>query len=138
MLRSNIFENEEELVCEVCGKNLMDNIDMSLINIIQNVETSKIVAMKPCCKGKCDEIIRYSAQNGEVSVWKDLKDFSNPYLYIRHVMAVMNSMYHGKGFENRVVFEEYKKIVLKMYPYITRNSSRAEDRRSAIDDALPF
>jgi hypothetical protein len=138
MLRSNIFEDEEELVCEVCGKNLMDNIDMSLINIIQNVETRKIVAMKPCCKGKCDEIIRYSTQKGEVSVWKDMRDFSNPYLYIRHIIAVMESMYDGKGFENREAFDEYKKIVLSMYPFITRNSSKIEDRRAIIDAALPF
>ncbi|EXG86207.1 hypothetical protein K413DRAFT_3031 [Clostridium sp. ASBs410] len=132
MQRSNLFKNEEELVCEVCGKKLMDDANKSLINVIKNVETKKIVAMYPCCKCECDHIIRNKTKKDEISQWIDLRDLTNPYLYIKNIMAAMNNMYEGKGFENEEVFGTYKRIMLSMYPYVTRDSTDKENELAVL------
>lgn len=138
MDRSNVFKDFVDVKCSVCGKALMDDPEMSMVNIIQNVETRKIVHIKPCCKGNCDKIISKVAKKGEISGWKDLTDFLNPYLYMRHVMAVLNSMHEGCGFDNSEAFEDYKNLVLNVYPYITRNMTDDEKEAAISEVQMPF
>lgn len=88
MDKSNVYSDCQEIKCSVCGKNLMEAPGMSLVNIIQNIDTNKIVSVKPCCKGKCDKIVERTAKVREISGWKDLTEFTNPYLYMKHVMSV--------------------------------------------------
>jgi hypothetical protein len=136
MKRSNVFSNSKELTCKVCGKSLFEKPGMSMINIIMNTETDKIVSVVPCCKGKCDKSIK--ANKNEVSGWKDLIDFTNPYLFIKHVMSVFNSMYDGEGFENKEAFEEYKDLLLTIYPYVTRDLTDEENESAILANAMPF
>jgi hypothetical protein len=136
MCKSNVYSNPKNLNCEICGKNLFDNPGMSMINIIQDMETQKIVAVKPCCKGKCDSSI--STQKNEISGWKDLSDFTNPYLYMKHIMSVMNCMNEDEGFANQKAFEDYKDLLLKVYPYVTRNLTDKEKQAVIFDNAMPF
>lgn len=138
MKKSNVFSSESEIKCSVCGKNLMDEPEMALVNIIQNMQTNKIVYVKPCCKGACDKQIERMAKQGELSGWKDLTDMLNPYLYMKHIMSVMNSMDEGEGFENKEAFEDYKTLLLNLYPYIARDISEEEKRTVIISNALPF
>ena len=126
MKKSNVFSNQSEIKCSVCGKNLMDNPGMSMVNIIQNMDTQKIICVKPCCKGRCDKVIGSATKPREVSGWKDITDFLNPYLYMKHIMSVMNSMQDGEGFENDEAFEDYKSLLLNVYPYVTRDLSDEE------------
>lgn len=138
MKKSNVFTNPKDVKCVVCGKNLIDDIDMSLVNIIQNMETHKIVKVCPCCKGSCDDKIERTAKENEISGWKDISDFTNPFLYIKHIMSVMNSMHNGNGFDNQAAFEDYKDLVLKMYPYVTRDMEEKENKRAILDNQFPF
>lgn len=138
MEKSNVFSNQSEIKCSVCGKSLMDKPSMSMINIIENINTNKIIAVKPCCKGKCDKIIEKTAKTNEISGWKDLTDFLNPYLYMKHIMAVFNSMYDGEGFENKEAFEDYKDLLLNVYPYIARNISDEEKESAIICNEILF
>ena len=136
MNKSNVFSNSNELVCKVCGKPLFEEPGMSMINIIMNTKTNKIVSVAPCCKGKCDKSIK--AKNDEVSGWKDLSDFTNPHLYMKHIMSVFNSMYDGEGFENKEAFEAYKNLLLDIYPYITRDITEDEKEQALFANAIPF
>lgn len=138
MNKSNVYSNAEDIKCSVCGKSLMKDPGMSMVNIIENINTHKIVYVKPCCKGKCDKTIERFAKDNEVSGWKDLSEFTNPYLYIKHVMSVFNSMSNGIGFENKEAFEDYKKLLIDMYPYITRNLTDEEIKSAAWMNAMPF
>ncbi len=138
MKKSNVFSNPRTINCSVCGKDLMEDPGLSLVNIIQNIQTKKIICVKPCCKGKCDKIVSGNVKQGEVSGWKDFSDFTNPYLYLKHVMSVLNSMYAGEGFENEQAFEDYKNFLIDMYPYVTRELSEDEIRAAVLDNAIPF
>ncbi|MBQ8662329.1 MAG: hypothetical protein IJ471_00565 [Eubacterium sp.] len=138
MKKSNVFSNETAIKCSVCGKDLMLDPEMSLINIVQNMDTQKIISVKPCCKGRCDDIIQRSVKAREVSGWKDLTDFLNPYLYIKHIASVFNSTYTGAGFENQEAFEDYKKLILSTYPYVARDITEEEKNAAIWDDAMPF
>ena len=138
MEKSNVYSSNTEIKCSICGKDLMEQPEMSLVNIIQNLDTNKIVSVKPCCKGKCDQIIEGTAKRRELSGWKDLTDFMNPYLYMQHIMSVMNSMQKAEGFENQDAYEEYKNLLLNMYPYITRNLSEEEKEEAIMSNAFPY
>ncbi len=138
MKKSNVYGEARPIKCSVCGKDLMEDMGMSMVNIIQNIETDKIVSVRPCCKRQCDHIISKDAKNGEISGWKDLSDFTNPYLYLKHILSVMNNMYSGKGFENQEAFESYKNLIIDMYPYVTRNMDEEEKRAVQIDSIIPF
>lgn len=138
MKMSNIYPNEVEIKCSVCGKNLMEDPGMSMVNIIENLDTQKIVRVKPCCKGACDKIVEKTAKSRELSGWKDLSDFLNPYLYIKHIMSVFNSMNDGKGFENVEAFEDYKQFLLNVYPYVTRDLSDKEKQDAVMSNLMPF
>lgn len=135
---SNVYSNQSEIKCSVCGKDLMENPQMSMVNIIQNLDTQKIVSVKPCCKGTCDKIIEKTAKVRELSGWKDLTDFLNPYLYMKHIMSVLNSLHDEEGFENKEAFEDYKALVLNAYPYVTRDMSDEEKQSAALSNAMPF
>ncbi|MCH1982469.1 hypothetical protein MCG98_07810 [Ruminococcus sp. OA3] len=137
MKKSNVFEDNGQIICSVCGKKVMDNPEEALLNIISNRE-NKMVSIAGCCKGKCDSIVSAGAPKGCLAGWKDIINFTNPYLYIKHIMSVFNSMADGKGFENRKAFEEYKRFLLLMYPYVTRDMTDQETHKAQIDDMLPF
>ncbi len=138
MKMSNVYSNPNSIKCGVCGKELMDNPSMSMINIIENMKTDKITKVIPCCKGVCDRKVQMAIKEDEVSGWKDITEFSNPYLYITNVMAVLNNMYDGKGFENKEAFEDYKSLLVKMYPYITRDMTEEELQEAILDSELPI
>lgn len=138
MKRSNVFNDESNVACKVCGKNLLDDVENSLVNIVQNTKTHKIVSVTPCCKGKCDQRMQLQAGINEVSGWKDLKEFTNPYLYLKHIMSVMNSMAQGYGFENAEAFENYKALLIQLYPYIARDMEKDEIEYAALMNAVEF
>lgn len=138
MNKSNVFSNETDVKCCVCGKSLFDEPNMSMINIIQNMDTKKIVSVKPCCKGKCDRKVSILQNDREISGWKDFTEFLNPYQYMNHLMSVMNSMNKGIGFENDEAFEDYKQLILNAYPCITRNMTDDEIRAAVLMNQMPF
>ena len=121
-----------------CRQLVLYNFSIIIHRRYQDVQTRKIICVKPCCKGECDKMVSGNVKQGGISVWIDISDFTNPYLYLKHVMAVLNGMYAGEGFENEQAFEDYKKFLIDMYPYITRELSEEEVRAAALDNAMPF
>ena len=87
---------------------------------------------------KCDDYIQKQAKVGEISGWKDFTEFLNPNLFLKHIMSVLNSMQNGNGFENQEAFEDYKKLLINTYPYVTREMEEKEIREAILFDAMPF
>ena len=64
MEKSNVFSNDEIIRCTVCGKDLMEDIKMSMVQIITD-ENDEIVRVITCFKGKCDQILQYEIKESE-------------------------------------------------------------------------
>lgn len=137
MEKSNIFSNDESLKCSCCGKGLMENVNLSMVQIITN-EDGLITNVHPCCKKACDKQLLRGLKPGEDDGWRELSEFTNPYLYLKNIMAIMNNMSEGKVFANEQAFEDYKDILIKCYPYIARNLSNAEIQSAELSNMLPF
>lgn len=137
MEKSNVFSNEEVIRCEICGKNLMDNVDMSMVQIITD-EEDKIVRVIPCCKGKCDKILQSKIKDSEGNGFRDLITFVNPYLYINNLIEIMDRMFEGRGFQNQEAFNSYSSLILNCYKYVSRDLSKEEIELSENINLLPI
>lgn len=137
MQESNVFSSPREIKCKYCGKNLMEEPSLSMVQIITD-ENNKITKVNPCCKGNCDKQLVKELKSNESDGWKEFSEFINPYLHIKHFMSVMNSMYEGIGFENEQAFSDYKDFIIDCYPYITRNLSEDEIQSASFSEMLPF
>lgn len=136
MKRSNVINNYDSLKCIVCKKDLTENIGKSMVQII--TKEDRITRISPCCKGDCDNKLKSFLKDGESDGWKELFTFSNPYLYLKHLMAVMNGMYDGKVFDNTDSFESYKDLLIKMYPFISRDLTNNEMEQVEFENMMPF
>lgn len=137
MKASNIFSNSEPLKCFNCGKALMENIGTSMVLIATNKE-NRITKFHVCCKGECDDTLKSQFTFDESDGWQELSDFFNPYFFIKYIMAIMNNMYEGNGFANKEAFESFKDVIIKCYPYVTRDLSEAEKANVEFANMLPF
>lgn len=137
MEKSNIFSNNETLKCVVCGKNLMDNIKMSMVQIITD-ENDQIVRVLPCCKGECDHRLQDEIKDYEGDGFRDLSTFINPYLYIKNLMQIMDRMFEGKGFANQEAFDTYSDLILNCYEYVSRNLNEEEKEAAKKITLLPL
>lgn len=138
MNKSNVFEKEEKVLCENCGKDLMLDPEMSMVQIVDDMTTKKITRIVPCCKGECDNLLKLRLEENESDGWKDLSEFINPILYLKHIMSVLNNMYDGIGFANEEAFEEYKSLVIRCYPYVTRDMTEEEIKSCEMSFMFPF
>jgi len=129
MKRNNMYSSYEELNCRHCGKDVLQDISNSIVVIHQ--KRNLVTDVFPCCKGNCDDAL------GSLSGWKELKEFTNPYLYLKHLMAVLNNMHEGMEFTDEAL-EGYKEVVTKTAPYVFRNMTDDERESSAFSNMLPF
>jgi hypothetical protein len=127
--RNNMYSKHEELNCKHCGADVLQDINNSIVVIHQ--EGNTVTHVFPCCKGACDDAL------GSLSGWKELKDFTNPYLYLKHVMAVLNNMHEGMEFTDEA-FEGYKQVLIKTAPYVFRDMGDDEMGDAALSNILPF
>lgn len=130
MKASNIFNGPQKLQCAYCGENLLENELNSMVLIVKDKE-SQIVAIKPCCKKECDNHLRNQYLGYDTDGWRELSDFLNPHSYMKHVMAIMNNMFKRELFANEEAFEEYKDLILRCYPYVTRDLT--DDEKSYVE-----
>ncbi|HHD2754363.1 TPA: hypothetical protein ACOTG0_003217 [Clostridium perfringens] len=137
MEKSNIFSNNEIIKCIVCGKNLMDDIKMSMVQIITD-ENNQIIRVLPCCKGECDHILQDEIKDYEGNGFRDLSTFVNPYLYIKNLVQMMDRMFEGKGFANQQAFDTYSDLILNCYQYVSRNLSEEEKEVAKRTTLLPL
>ncbi|HAT4339419.1 TPA: hypothetical protein I9094_001681 [Clostridium perfringens] len=137
MKKSNLLNDNVEVKCVNCGKNLLDNINGSMVIIVHN-NNHQIENVIPCCKGKCDDILTNSIPSEMDEGWKEFSTFMNPFLHLKHIMSVMNEMFDNKGFANQKAFEDYKNIIVNTAPYITRDLTDLEVQEASMDNMFPF
>lgn len=138
MNRSNVFQKEKIIKCDYCGKNLLNDAPLSMIQIITNSTDNKILRIHTCCKGNCDRVLLKKLKHNESDGWKDLTDFLNPHLYLKNIMAMLNNMYEEMQFENLEAFEKYKELLINCYPYVSRNLSEKELSEAKISYELDY
>lgn len=130
MNRNNMYSKYEPLECKCCGNDTLKDVKGSIIVFHQiGVNVDQVYA---CCKGNCDDALE------GLPGWKELSEFTNPYLYLKHVMAVFNNM-HEDGLEfTDEALEGYKSIFLKTAPYVFRDMENDEIDTAVISNLLPF
>lgn len=137
MKKSNIFSNNETINCVLCGRNLMDDIKKSMVQIITDKE-DKIIRVLPCCKGECDHKLQEAIKDDEGDGFRDLITFVNPYLYIKNISQMMDRMFEGKGFANQEAFDTYSALILNCYQYIARDLTEEEKDIAEKANMLPL
>ena len=136
MEKTNVFNSYDSLKCVVCEKDLTESIGKSMVQVV--TKGDKITRISPCCKGACDQRLKSFLMDGEFDGWLELATFANPYLYLKHLLAVMNNMYEGNGFDNEDSCSSYKNLLIKMYPLISRNLTDREIEAAEFDNIISF
>lgn len=133
-----LYENQKPVICAHCGENLLEKPEMSIVVFVQDLAADRILDIYTCCKGECDHTLRKERVcKNSSDGWKELTEFTNPLLFLKHILAVMNNM-HGELKINDEAFENYKQLILSMAPYVMRETKEKE-LESAINDAIfPF
>lgn len=137
MGKSDVLYESETVKCANCGKDLFESLSLSMVQIATN-DNELITRVVPCCKGECDRKLKSLLRENEHDGWKDLEDFTNPYLFLKHIMSVLNCMYEDKGFENEEAFEAYKDLIIKCYPYISKSMTEKEKESARMSEIFPF
>lgn len=137
MEKSDVLYKSKTVKCSNCDKDLFESLSLSMVQIVTN-DKDKVTKVVPCCKGECDRKLKSLLKENEYDGWKDLEDFTNPYLFIKHIMSVLNCMYEDKGFENKDAFEAYKDLIIKCYPYVSRDMNDREKESATMSETLPF
>lgn len=125
MHRSNVFRTNEDLLCSHCGENLFEKIENATILIVTDDENS-IVAVKPCCKDACLTEVKSEFHDYNVSGRVELSDFMNPYIFLKHIFFVFDGMRGRRLFASNEAFEDYKSLVKKCYPFVSRDLTAEE------------
>lgn len=132
--KSNIFTKESELRCIRCGKNLLEDVGLSMVQIVTDKD-GNIVQFNPCCKGSCDVL---QLPKGCSDGWQELSTFTNPYLYLKYIMSILNNLYNGHKFTNEQAFENCKNVLIALAPYVMRDICDSEKQNAAFDDQLSY
>lgn len=123
--KSNIYTDELVVKCTCCGKNILQDIGMSMIQIVTD-DNDNIIKFNPCCKGKCEKSLRSSVPQNCSSICKELSTFTNPHLYLKYSMRTYNKMYEGKKFIDKQAFENFNNTLINMAPYVMRDMTEDE------------
>jgi|GEM_PF-2340702 len=125
MHRSNVFRSNDDLLCSHCGESLFENFQNATILIVTDEENS-IVAVKPCCKEACLAELKSEFHGDNVSGQIQLSAFVNPYIFLKHIFFVFDGMRGRRLFASNEAFEEYKSLVKKCYPFVSRDLTAEE------------
>ena len=142
---ANIYDKLEPIECEICHKNLLLQSSNGIMvhygqmreydengDIIPGLEKNIIKKVSFCCKGEHDKILqeKYSYQLKYYYLgWKDLKDLTNPTIWISNIMAFINQLYSGDDIYTKEAFETMKKFYCASYPYVARQLTTQEKQR---------
>jgi hypothetical protein len=133
-----LYSNLKPLTCAHCGKDLLEEPNLSIIVFVEDRNSGNYTDIYTCCKRECDRALEKArVGKNQSDGWKDITEFMNPVLFLKHWMAVMNNIYDGIKF-TKVAYENYKDIILATAPYVMREQTEAEKERVAIDSMIPF
>ncbi len=118
-----IFDKYHPLECDVCGKDLLEAMFKDELNGVigfvgRTLEQGEIFNedIYIACKGVCDTQIekRFRAAGLTSNSWQDIKQLTNPALFIKYVIATLNAIQRGEIKYSEIAFKKEKLFLLKM------------------------
>ncbi|WP_426129701.1 hypothetical protein [Pararhizobium sp. PWRC1-1] len=95
---AQLFKEQPNLCCAVCGTNLLEKPDKGIISLWQKMrdrgprEHDAFEQIHFTCFGHCDEVLKTRLRGSRlIDGWEDIQDISIPTVYIRWIMSVLNS-----------------------------------------------
>lgn len=132
---AQLFADQVSLECHVCQKDLLEQNEKAIISLWQKLEDrdySKPDAFEGIywtCRGHCDQVLRaQKRKDGLIDGWQDVSDLMMPTLYIRWVIVILNEQRAGVTYTDEA-FDALKKILLVLFPYVSRHLSDKEKER---------
>ncbi|WP_338826325.1 hypothetical protein MTBGP_11340 [Moorella thermoacetica] len=127
------------LKCDYCGEDLLKKggnvIFMTKFDYSHG--TKEYISIYFACKGDCDvELTRQNQVEGISSGWRDVKEFTNPYLYLNFIMAFINGLKKGHKYSEQA-YERMKDIFLIFGQKVFRQPTHEEMENANLTFSLP-
>ena len=133
---AKIFDEEAELYCEYCGKNLLLESEHGNYVLLKEEDLEnggfgkQYKDMYFACYGECDHELKSICQEKGLSDlgWESIDDICNPAIWISKIMAFLNGIQQDQDMDD-VAFEKMKKLFINTYPYVARHLTQKENMR---------
>lgn len=66
------------LQCHVCKRNLLRDVDNSMVHLIKDRGTKVVDDVIVCCKGECDEVVTKKYKVNRSNAWQELREYNDP------------------------------------------------------------
>jgi hypothetical protein len=140
---TKLFDDSEPLICNYCGKTLLDpSADLypedrkSVITFWKQKDPSdlhnyntQIVDIYWSCKGNCDRQLdrSFKARGLLYDGWEDITDVCIPLVYVKWVMTCINNIRDGHFGSDAI--EKMKTFMIVTFHFVARAPIRGEDER---------
>ncbi|MBD2089515.1 restriction endonuclease [Microcoleus sp. FACHB-1515] len=136
---ANLFEIDETLTCEACGKPLLEPPEGIVgfgFNFIQvNGQTrERYEDIYWCCRGACDRELRrrFRSQN-LMDGWRDLSDLCIPSAYLKFTNSIIFQLQTGTQYSEQY-HKKLEHLVIQLFPHISRElTSREREKIEELD-----
>lgn len=133
---AKIFDEESELLCDFCGKNLLlesehGNFVLWKGSISQDDENNKqYKGVYFACRGACDHKLEhiYREKGLQYNGWESIDDLCNPYIWLKKIMIFINGI-QQRQYMDEATFEKMKRLFINTYPYVARHLTQKEKER---------
>jgi len=131
---AKLFIDKPSLKCKVCNKELFKQEDNGIITIWKRKridyekDSEYIEYIFWTCRGHCDNTLAnyMRAKNPNlIDGWEDVSDVMMPTIFIKWIMSVLNE-HRNKVIYSDDAFENLKKFILQVFPYISRHLTSKE------------
>lgn len=124
-IKVHIFDKENPLVCECCGRSLLGYNEWG--NYVVFSQGEKIAHIAFVCKGNCDIAIenKYRQKGLQYNGWWDIHDLLNPIGWIKCLFAFVNGIQNEHDLTNEG-YEKFKQLFICTFPYVARGATDEE------------
>jgi hypothetical protein len=133
------------LTCDYCGKDLLDPERSGIVVMWEkthehreNNDIDEYVDIYCCCKGNCDRTLKakyYSKYEHVIDGWEDIPDIAIPTVYIKWINSIFIELHH-KAKYSESAFNKIRKIMLELFPYISRELT--DEEKENVEDLSKF
>lgn len=131
---AKIFNEETELRCDCCGKNLLLEGEHGNYVMLKEVGegglSKEYKNMYFACSGQCDHSLeaRFRKSHLYYCGWESIDELCNPSIWLIRFMAFVNGIHKDQDM-SEVAFEKMKRLFINTYPYVARHLTQKEKTR---------
>jgi len=135
----DIFFKRQAILCDHCQNNLLERLQGMIISIRKKDVSPFDESIRPIyknihfsCKGECErKLLKADSDNGLAEAgWYEISDYTNPAIYIRRLMHLIEEINNGK-YENDCI-EKIQLFFVAMFPYVAREMTDYEKEKIEI------